>query len=366
MCYQCGQRPATLGIYCSESCRSLRIKKRRLKRLPCSLCKTDSFMIYVSNEHTDEDLLCKPCRDSSVYLCGTLLKYRRGCRCSSCTEIHATHRTCIECRKDFLYLRNSGKFCSIACKDLHLSEIIHGKYSSYLAGCRCGNCSAALAKYKNKGIRTKLCEVCSKEMKYSATTKRFCSNYCRVRAKTSKNYAECSKCGEPGNKTRRTAQEYMCTNCKNKNPVHGVSYYQRTRCRCTICVEDVNRRQREWNLRYYQKHGRLYSTNFNYIYFYVAYDIRMKIYERDEWKCQLCGYDYTVYNKDLPDRLRPTLDHIVCASWTDTPDHSPENLRLSCKSCNSSRSDAKDEKQEWELDRQKWENSNKKSSIDTL
>jgi len=72
--------------------------------------------------------------------------------------------------------------------------------------------------------------------------------------------------------------------------------------------------------------------------FAVAPQVRLSIYERDEWKCQLCL-------GDVDPSLGPshswaaTLDHIECQSWTDTPDHSPENLRLAHRWCNSVRGD---------------------------
>lgn len=65
---------------------------------------------------------------------------------------------------------------------------------------------------------------------------------------------------------------------------------------------------------------------------------RAAIYERDGWVCQLCGkpVDRAL---DPTDRWAATLDHIECQSWTLVPDHSPSNLRLAHRMCNSVRGD---------------------------
>jgi hypothetical protein len=72
--------------------------------------------------------------------------------------------------------------------------------------------------------------------------------------------------------------------------------------------------------------------------FKVPGSVRLSVYERDGWICQLC---FDSVDRDLPssDIWSATLDHIVCQSWTDVPDHSPSNLRLAHRWCNSVRGD---------------------------
>lgn len=64
-----------------------------------------------------------------------------------------------------------------------------------------------------------------------------------------------------------------------------------------------------------------------------------RIYERDDHRCQICGretrfggsYDHPWINR-LP---CGSVDHIV--PWSKGGGHEEDNLRWSCKSCNSAR-----------------------------
>lgn len=69
---------------------------------------------------------------------------------------------------------------------------------------------------------------------------------------------------------------------------------------------------------------------------YVDDRTRASIYERDGWICQLC-FDPVAPDLHYLDNWAATLDHIVCQSWTESPDHSPSNLRLAHRWCNSVR-----------------------------
>ena len=70
----------------------------------------------------------------------------------------------------------------------------------------------------------------------------------------------------------------------------------------------------------------------------VSASVRAAIYERDGWVCQLCS-DAVDPDLEPHDIWAATLDHIVCRSWTEEPDDSPENLRLAHRWCNSVRGD---------------------------
>ena len=72
--------------------------------------------------------------------------------------------------------------------------------------------------------------------------------------------------------------------------------------------------------------------------FRISPRIRLAIYERDGWVCQLCGDPVDAMLHYLDD-WAASLDHIECQSWVLVPDHSPANLRLAHRICNSMRGD---------------------------
>jgi len=59
---------------------------------------------------------------------------------------------------------------------------------------------------------------------------------------------------------------------------------------------------------------------------------------RDGWQCQLCSYPVSPDEHYLSD-YAASLDHIIPQSQQLLPDHSPRNLRLVHRWCNSSRGD---------------------------
>lgn len=73
----------------------------------------------------------------------------------------------------------------------------------------------------------------------------------------------------------------------------------------------------------------------------IALRDRLAIYERDVWQCQLCmePVDRDLMSVDPANDWAPSLDHIEPQSWALIPDHSPTNLRLAHRWCNSVRGD---------------------------
>lgn len=65
---------------------------------------------------------------------------------------------------------------------------------------------------------------------------------------------------------------------------------------------------------------------------------RAEIYERDEWTCQLCKFPVEQGLHYLND-WAPSLDHIIPRAATLIPDHSPSNLQLAHRMCNSMKGD---------------------------
>lgn len=72
--------------------------------------------------------------------------------------------------------------------------------------------------------------------------------------------------------------------------------------------------------------------------FYPTPAVRLAIYERDRWTCQLCR-EPVDRNVDPLDDWAPSLDHIEPQSSALIPDHSLRNLRLAHRWCNAIRGD---------------------------
>ena len=73
----------------------------------------------------------------------------------------------------------------------------------------------------------------------------------------------------------------------------------------------------------------------------IATRDRLAIYDRDGWVCQLCmePVDRDLMTTDPLNDWAPSLDHIEPQAWVLIPDHTPRNLRLAHRWCNSVRGD---------------------------
>lgn len=69
---------------------------------------------------------------------------------------------------------------------------------------------------------------------------------------------------------------------------------------------------------------------------YVANVIRAQVYERDGWRCHLCGKPLA-RTKVVPHPKAPTIDHIVPLARGGT--HEPLNVRAAHYLCNSVKGD---------------------------
>jgi len=116
-----------------------------------------------------------------------------------------------------------------------------------------------------------------------------------------------------------------CKECSK----HGFGGYDRG-CRCDICRETVNGWSRDYNRKHFEATGRWINGG------WIKRKERLKLYERDDWVCQIC---FEPVNKGewSADPLDPTLDHILPRSKGGG--HEPENLRTAHWICNGRRGD---------------------------
>lgn len=87
-----------------------------------------------------------------------------------------------------------------------------------------------------------------------------------------------------------------------------------------LCMKRANRRQRKALERGATKRERVY---------------RKKVYERDSWCCQLCGFPVDPNPSRPTDRHAPSLDHILPLSLGG--EHTYDNVQLAHYACNSAK-----------------------------
>lgn len=68
---------------------------------------------------------------------------------------------------------------------------------------------------------------------------------------------------------------------------------------------------------------------------FVAPVHRARIYERDRWRCQICG-KAVQQDAEVPHPLAPTIDHIIPLALGGT--HEPSNVQLAHFKCNALKS----------------------------
>lgn len=140
----------------------------------------------------------------------------------------------------------------------------------------------------------------------------------------------CSKCGETKpldqfSRDKRT-KDGRRSNCKGCQRAYYAGWYADNQARRVDQAFN-------WNSRY-----RLRSPDL-----YVEFVSRWEIFERDNWTCQICGIPL---GQDLPPSEYnhphfPTVDHIVPLARGG--EHSYENTRAACKSCNSAKNNPVEE-----------------------
>ena len=157
-------------------------------------------------------------------------------------------------------------------------------------------------------MSNRTCRLCGSAFESTIPSKVYCSARCKDRGKPSAKW-----------QGRENAPKGS----------HGHGGYSRG-CRCDICREAKNAAQRKFSRRRFEETGQWPRGR------WIREAVRLALYERDGWTCQICGepVNQTPWANDPRDA---TLDHIIPRSKGGT--HDPENLRTACHLCNASRGD---------------------------
>jgi hypothetical protein len=252
------------------------------------------------NTANDDTRLCPTCgapvtgradRKFCCYSCKKKSQARRHPRLKA-------EYTCRHCQVRF-HPKESGRttFCSRSCSQEHRTANASGQKP-----------------YVQTPMRSCLCEVCGATFE-SKLASRTCSKSCgiererrRVRQIANDNHSA----------TPRT-----CAECGNDfTPAYGA----RNRIYCSKpCLTRSSRRATKQRRR-----ARIRSTATEAVY-------AMVVFERDGWKCMICGIDTPRSKRGSCWDDAPELDHITPLSRGGA--HTYANTQCSCRNCNLEKSD---------------------------
>lgn len=277
-CAQCGSPSSTK--FCSERC-----KWAARPRIPCAECgESTGYPIG----RGPESPVCRPCRHDGAVSCGSPSGYRRGCRCSACTEAHrAKIRTYSAARTaEGRPLNRSRRKVERVCVGCGVAFSVRADSATRYCAIRCHNLST-------RGIDP------------SAPPRPKRRRKSEVRKRAERRAAKAARGTSGGNLVWIQGRCLVCEEHFPPSPGLASRY-------CSPDCRAVSRRRSSW----------------------VGYAARLAVYERDEWTCQICN-ESVDRSADHLDDWAPTLDHIVPRSLGGSDD--VENLRLAHRWCNSAR-----------------------------
>lgn len=190
-----------------------------------------------------------------------------------------------------------------------------------------------MAPYVRRPLVRRNCLHCAASFDGRPNTK-YCSRVCRERAQ----YAmaarvPCTMCGGPTGWKIGAVPEATHNACRSEVWDHGTDKgYRQMGCRCELCTVWNRRNAAEYRARR-KAEGRPIRS-FGHSGPWIAPQVRLAVFERDGWLCQLCMEPVDRDAAPNGDRY-PSLDHIVPQSKGGT--HLASNLRTAHRWCNSVR-----------------------------
>lgn len=239
-------------------------------------------------------------------------------------------KACDVCAKTYKPKRRDSRYCSTGCHDS-----------------------------RSRGRRqTQQCEVCEKTYTPTYDSQRTCGRACgakinahlaRCKPKPTScpiNWRACRACGQWNTRNRVICRNRECRvqDLRSRHKERYASTAQQTTLPCEDCGKDYTTptaancgvcklcQKRRAKARYGTTHRKRAR------YFGVEYEPidRLKVYERDKWRCQLCG-KRVKRDRQAPHPLSPSLDHVVPMSKGG--DHLYANVQCAHFLCNSLKGD---------------------------
>lgn len=235
-----------------------------------------------------------------------------------------------------------------------------------------GMCDTHYRRYKKFGTTDKLktsrksydktCAMCGTSFVAKSSSAKYCGSKCRVLARPGLPPLYCADCAKriPNSKTSAPQGKARCSDCINGGRgyyiderggrwSHGGSAYS-VGCRCSVCQDAQADAIRRYKKKVRVEHGVNPSTLYKRRYRervgvsyrrapkdWIEPDVRLALYERDDWVCHLCSSPVD-RSAHFNDDYAPSLDHLVPRMHGGSDE--PSNLRTAHRICNSLRQDA--------------------------
>jgi hypothetical protein len=247
---------------------------------------------------------------------------------------------CEWCAKEFEG-EHKKKYCSVKCRDERRRRLVLGrKPAPKKPECTCRNCGKAYIPkvsdrktycsrtcyFEDKRAKPKLvmnplllsnCIQCGKQIVSVRRIRSICSEECHKKQESVRAHEKA--------KSKKDVSERPCKGCGTPfTPVYGV----KRRMFCTpACALKHHRKDRR--IKYGKTHrhrARKYGVRYELVN-------RTAVFERDGWRCQICGKDTPKNKRGSRYPNAPELDHRIPLSRGGT--HTYDNVQCACRSCNS-------------------------------
>lgn len=368
-CLICGRKcPPSRGVkprsYCSARCsKAAQGRPPKPQSVPCGGC--GKTVVQKSRGPTVQfcSSACRGSRVGGARIC-------RGCGnefrfigpkqfCSDECRWPSRHPVkCKACGREFVRKRSKQVCCSWHCCGTLAGKRSEGRTKKYI----CLNCGVEFQKKKYKdGSRSCQKKYCSRDCAFEA---RRLKKPCAVRPREiggklaswflswGDDYFpyvyKCCECGASLQQKKDSAKHEKCWSCRARKDRFCIDCGSPELAslsvkRCEPCREAakaaLKKRQRRQRKR---RHGNSHTIRKRCRHHNAPYTpvSRKKIFDRDNWTCQLCGMRLLARYTRLPDGgvhgLSPTVDHIIpLARGPDGPGHVESNCQAACWGCNT-------------------------------
>ncbi|MQW44389.1 hypothetical protein GHK68_19485 [Sinorhizobium meliloti] len=290
VCAHCGTKmEGRRRKFCDKSCRDAKRSEAAPKTgRPkvsgvCIVC--DALFVGAANKIYCGEACARKTRD---------FEYRRGDK--------APERECQWCGDTFRRrptVKDAALFCSRDCGHEYLRA------------------SSAVVRISSFSVLRPRCAVCDKPFTAKGATAKYCSDDCHAEIKRLRS-REYSAANDNVDRTPRP-----CAEC---GEVFSTSYGEKNRKFCSTECSKKNG-QRAGKLK---RKAMLRAA-------YVERVDPIKVFDRDKWKCQICGVKTPRKLRGTMDDRAPELDHVMPLSLGGA--HSYMNTQCACRKCNREKSD---------------------------